>query len=68
MVTIPKKIKVKWHNGMEEEILNQTYDPSRPCEVCDKKGAFFVNEEPIVGLCFTHILEQYDEENVEVSD
>ena len=65
MVTIPKKIKVKWNNGMEEEILNQTFDQSGLCDVCDHKGAFFVNETPIVGLCFTHILEQYGEDNVE---
>jgi len=66
MVTIPKKIKVKWNNGMEEEILNQTYDSSRLCEACDQKGAYFVNEDPIVGLCFTHILKQYGKDNVEV--
>jgi len=66
MVTIPKKIKVKWHNGMEDTVLNETYDPSGLCDICDNKGAFFVNETPIVGLCFTHILKQYGKDNVEV--
>ena len=65
---IPKKIRVKWHNGLEDEILNQTYNPKGSCEVCDHVGAFFVNEDPIVGICFTHILEQYGEDNVEVSN
>ena len=65
-MNIPKKIKVKWNNGLEDEILNETYNPSGLCESCDHKGAFFNDEDQIVGLCFTHILEQYGEDNVEV--
>jgi len=65
-MNIPKKLKIKWNNGLEDTVLNETYDPSGLCDQCDKKGAFFIKEDPIVGLCFTHILSQYGEDNVEV--
>ncbi len=61
-----KKIKVKWNNGLEDEIMNQTYDPSQICEACDHKGAYFVDGDEIVGLCMTHIIEQYGQDNVDV--
>lgn len=61
-----KKIKVKWNNGLENEVLNETYNPSGLCDQCDHKGAYFLDVDPTAGLCFTHIIEQYGEDNVEV--
>jgi len=62
----PNKLKTKWNNGLEDEVLNEIYDPSGLCEECDSKdkGAYFV--DGVVGLCYEHILEQYGEENVEI--
>ena len=51
------KLKVTFHNGLEEETFIEVFKEDQPCEHCDTIGSYVLEEAdgsqgaPFVGLC-----------------
>lgn len=58
---LPKKVSMIFFNGLENEKLIQVFDPQKICEHCNQKGAYVIENDPIVGVCFQELKKIYSD-------
>ena len=57
---IPKKLKAFYFDGEENFEFIEIYCETLECEMCQKEGAYYIEDGDGIGLCMTHLKEQYD--------
>lgn len=55
----PKKLVMDFFNGLDTEKVIQVFDENKKCEECGHVGSYVIQNDPIVGICYEHLQNQY---------